>query len=222
MPVSPRRARNFKVITDFPIDTVVFTSRTRSVFVADPTFFLQIDIPHGLPFRPLPMVVWSFTPDFSVSFIRQDTSGTIFLNVGAPDATNISITISNIGGGNKTIYYRIFAFPPSTINSLTDVAPTASNADRFTLNSDRNYLKLVKAGVLSTSDRIYNHNLGYIPSVWTWLNSTREPNVLAQWVIPDPAGTAGIKVTENTIEFVGSSVNDTSIEYRIYADGLYG
>jgi len=176
-----------------------------------------IAAPHGLPFSPLPFLVWSLTADFAITYVLDTFGGLLTVNSFA-DSTNISIGVSNNRASTATIYYRIFAFPPSGASLESIVSPVTTSSNDFSLNTDLNYLKLVNAGVISTSDRIYTHNLGYIPTVFTWLNSTHDQSVLAQWVIIDPLGTAGIKVTSTTIEFVGSSVNDTAVEYRIYAD----
>lgn len=202
--------------TDYPLDSIVFlNSGARTL--AGTTLTDTLTIPHGLPFSPLPFVVWSLTSDFAITYVQDTPDGNVTAQCYA-DATNVYIGSSNLNAGPITIYYRIFAFPPSGASVDSVVNPVTTGSSDFALNTDLNYLKLVKAGVLSTSDRIYTHNLGYIPTVFTWLNSTHDQLVLAQWIVIDPSNSAGIKITSTTIEFVGASVNDTAVEYRIYAD----
>lgn len=216
MPAIPSNAKNFSLNTDYPIDDLVFINRGSRV-IPGSTFSDFVTFEHKLPFSPLPLIVWSLTADFATTYVNSDNSGNVFVSVSA-NATNVTISSSNFNAGAVTVYYKILAFPPSGASLDADVIATASEGEVFTLNTDRNYMKLVKSGVLSTSDRIHNHDVGEIPTVFVWLNSTHEPNVLAQWVVVDPAGNAGIKLTTTTIEFVGASVNDTAVEYRIYAD----
>lgn len=207
---------DFLLNTDYPLDSIVFiTSGSRSI--TGPTILDTLTIPHGLPFAPLACIVWSLTADFAITYTLSDATTTITSGASA-DATNIYIISNNLSASTITLYYKVFAFPPSGASEDSLVASTASVTNDFVLNTDNNYLKLVHAGTISTVNTSYAHNLGYIPTVFVWLNSTHDQNVLGQWVVIDPLGNAGIKLTTTTIEFVGASVNDTAVEYRIYAD----
>ena len=206
---------DFILNSDYPTDMIVFIQQgTRTVPAG--TFGEFLNIPHGLPFRPLPYIIWSLTPDFAETYLYTTPDDLVVTGISCLGA-NITVEFYNYRATGVTIYWRLYAFPPSTA-TLTDFAPaTASQGDDYLLNSDNNYLKLVNAGVISTTNRVYTHNLGYVPTVLVWLQTTHDPYVYAT-TDRISAGTAGIKLSPTTIEFVGASINDTAVEYRLYGD----
>lgn len=223
--------RNFLLNTDYPMDQIVFL-KEGSMVRGDGIF--TINIPHGLPFTPLPEMVWSHTADFAICQTGPDESyfdnqwTTMvgeYYNVLADD-TNIIIQGNNNSGSTKTIYYRIWAFAPSTA-SLDSVVPSTTNSgDNFILNTDYNYMKLAYSGYLSSAGggvKSFSHNLGYVPRVKTWniASELAYQNNFNQIISIDPDGSVGYSIgthiTSTQLVMMNNSVND-GIEYRIYYD----
>lgn len=164
MTVDPR---NFLLNTDYEMDKIIYYnsgSITVSSIVETKTFA------HNLGFTPLVFGVCSQNSDFSEShtfpYLLQTQSDYLSFEVKA-DSSNIVVTYYDYNN-SSTMYYRIYAFEPS--DSQHTVVPTASNAKKFILNTDYNYCKLFKKGIISNTvgTHTVSHNLGYIPQVLVW------------------------------------------------------
>ena len=162
--------RDFLLNTDYELDKIVFFE--------DGNLTSTATITHKLNFIPLVFGVWSTDSNFS----SANTIGWVdssaepgynpVLSVEAY-ATSTSIKITVAGNTNNVpVYYRIYAFEP---NDSRENAPyTSKRADKFILNTDYNYCKLMKSGAFTQDDEYFNHNLGYIPQVMAWMQ--REVN----------------------------------------------
>lgn len=219
--------RNFLVNSDYPLDKVVYRT-TGSFSLA--TYFdsKTTTIPHGLPFTPLVSMSWSTTSDFSVCYEAGSgpaptDSTRHYLGITGDvyaDATNIVINSSNFISSATTIYYRIFAFAPSTYTS--DVSSTQDTGDNFVLNTDYNYTKLLTSGklTLASTDTV-THSLGYIPQVQTWVEAADgkvyPPQSNMTLYYPGTAE-VGVKTTTTTLVFSGLAAGYTYGHYRIYMD----
>lgn len=224
--------KKMKFTSDYPIEKVMFlTSGSASVPNSTVDLTPGISIPHGLPFTPLPEIVWSNTSDFSIANVRGDsaynssafTTGAGQLYAVSADATNVYITRYNNSGSTQTLYYRITCLAPSDASEESVVNFTANSADKFVFNSDYNYMKLFKAGKLTSGSNTYAHGLGYIPRVRAWygLSGSYSPDIFAQMIDTDPTGgggqTSGVHITSTQIIWLNPSTYD-DIEYRIYLD----
>ena len=222
--------RNFLLNTDYPMDQIVYLKE--GSFVQGDTGSFTINIPHNLPFTPLPEMVWSHTADFAICQTGPDetymdnqwtTMVGEYYQVLAND-TNIIIQGNNNSGTTKTIYYRIWAFAPSTASLDSIVSSTIDTGDNFILNTDYNYMKLAYNGYLpiSGTQSVFTHNLGYIPRVKVWaISGITDPLVYIQSISTDPTGSSGSSVglyvtTTQIIMMNNGGYN--GIEYRIYYD----
>lgn len=227
MTVDPR---NFLLNTDYPLDKVVYIT-SGSATVANATVDLDLStairIAHGLPFRPLPILLWSNTSDFAITNEQRDAdyladafgagAGQYYL-VHA-DATNIYIKRYNQSGGSKTLYYRIFCFLPSDADEDSVAPSTQVSGSDFVLNTDYNYMKLFHDGILTTTGNTYTHNLGYVPRVQVWeetADTTVSRLVLAQ-DISGGVGNTGVYITDTQLVWVNPGTY-SGIHYRIYCD----
>jgi len=221
---------NLLLDTDYPFDKVIFKSQG-SFTVANGDLGDQFSIPHSLPFTPLPRILWSNSSNFSTAYSVGDVAyytnidGTTGLNLGqsytvTADATNVYINRYNNSGGNKTVYYRIFCFQPTTASDSALSSPTSANDNNFILNSDYNYLKLFKRGQLTTGSPSFTHALGYIPKVWLWsqVGSSVDSLVYSQVVFPPSSSTIeqGVTIDNNNLTWVSPGTAYDSVHYRIY------
>lgn len=230
MPAILANAPDFLLTSDYPLDKVV-ARFTGSLALSGYFDSELVNIPHSLSFTPLPVVQWSLTSDFSTTYeagsgpLPDDVTRFYFgiqLDTRA-NSTNVIIEAANFLTAGQTIYYRVFCFMPSDVNS--DVTFTADTGDEFALNTDYNYTKLFASGKLTlASNATYTHNLGYVPQVFGWLENGgtiytpfTNMNVSKPTSTYTPAVLAGIKVTSTTIEFIGLS-SYTYGHFRVYID----
>jgi hypothetical protein len=215
-------------------DILVFVKEDS--FTVGDTGVFTIDIPHGLPFTPLPEMVWSHTADFAIcqSGVDEDYFDNQWTTlVGeyydiVADPTNLVIHGNNNSGSTKTVYYRIWCFPPSNADVNSIVPATATHADKFAFNSDYNYMKLAFSGYLGTVNpgtASFTHNLGYIPRVKAW-EVTGDydfvaPTMLTQLISTDIDGSGGLSsglYSTTTQLLLMNDFEVNGIEYRIYYD----
>ena len=184
MAVDPR---NFIINTDYEMDKVVYFTEQ----YITPDQYRIATIPHGLGITPLVTGVWSTTSDFAVphhfstpmscySSIAGENMWIVDTVECYADPTNIHLELYSgsadaITPATYPFYVRLMAFEPS--NSSADLPSTSSNADKFILNTDYNYLKLHSKGVTpfsgATPDTVtVTHNLGYRPQALFWLELT--------------------------------------------------
>lgn len=219
--------------TDYPLDKVIYLSSFTIDFLLSGTSYT---FNHNLPFTPLVKVTWSTQPDFSI--VYDQGSGPISNIPSWPflpaltliTANSTSITLDYSNPDNITeVYVRVYCFMPSDVN--TEVAHTASSADRFTLNTDYNYTKLLSSGVTpysSTTSSVETipHGLGYIPQVEAWYEDTAFGGFIRPISSSNlaPDGTSiyeAVYADEDNVYLVrGIIAATTRFHYRIYVDRI--
>ena len=120
---------------------------------------------------------------------------------------------------NQRLYYRLYGFEPS--NSTAQIGSTQKDAKQFMINTDYNYCKLYKKGVLDTNGSV-KHNLGYTPLVLAWQEyawRNPAPSLISPcWMSGgDDTNIASVTVTPTEISVVGIPTNG-KLHYRIYYD----
>ena len=221
---------NMLIDSRYPLDKVIFLA-SGSTSLGSYFSAASVNVPHGLTFTPLPRMVWSTTPDFSVCYEAGSgpaPQSVLRWNLGITgdlyaNSTNIRLDFTNFISTSYTIYYRVFCFAPSDIT--IDIDSTSSLADNFILNSQQNYLKLLSSGKIAlTSNTVtVDHNLGYIPQVDAWTEATTgeiyPPQSNGSTLYPG-FGTTGYVVTTTQLIFYGYSSRSFG-HYRIYIDKAY-
>lgn len=216
MTVDPRK---FLLNTDYEMDKIIFfTSGSIKASEMDKT------IDHTLGFAPLVFGVCAFSESFNdprtIPYNYSTQSNTIAFNIQAT-STQIKISYANYNDQNTPIYYRIYAFEPST--SSARILPTGNLAKKFILNTDYNYCKLCKKGTMSgNGQHSVSHNLGYIPQTLIWAESSGTIIPIDQsnsWYDPILNEPFGVQVTNSQVisDFPATANYDT-IHYRIYYD----
>lgn len=200
--------RDFLLNTDYEMDKIIyFKDGELSAGQYD------VDIPHGLNFTPLIFGVCAFNSDFSdsrsVPYDYQTQSNTTQFTAMA-NSTNVRVSYINYSGSPAKIYYRLYGFEPS--DSRAKVGKTSKYAKNFILNTDYNYCKLFKKGVISPSSTV-DHKLGYLPQTLVW----QETN---GWIMPVEQSFTGsaIIVTNQSILFQYPALGIDKFHYRIYYD----
>lgn len=213
MAVDPR---DFVLNTDYEMDKIVLFKQG--------SFTQSLQIPHGLSYTPLPFGVWSLDSDFN----STNTISGIDSNPEIPYTPMLSVSLianstnlvlnSASNTNNAPIYYRIYAFEPST--STKDAPSTSTNANKFILNSDYNYAKLLASGEFTTTGQEYQHNLGYLPQVLAWMQYPKNGEEVTEFMaISSEFTNVKLIVTENKIQCgnLWSQILD-KIHWRIYYD----
>lgn len=220
--------QDFYLNTDYETDKIILvkegklTGTTRNLRIA-----------HGLPFRPLLFGLCSFKEDFTLPKpipYRQDMyfSGlTPSYKVSFSTYTmgdNIVINYVNEHNSSQPIYYRIYAFEPS--DSHAKLAPTKKYAKIFTLDTDRDYRKLYKNGIVNMGQTVtITHNFGYIPQVMLWLDYPEfETGYIGNGFEIENPSSSPMYVDKKKLSITlasfepGTSMHGIKIHYRIYYD----
>ena len=211
---------DFLLNTDYEMDKIVYYKSGEVMPGGTPSSYQQEYIDNfNLGFIPLIFAVFSFTEDFSDSRMDHMTTynDSCIITIDARmDGIVIGYANTDL---NKKLYYRIYAFEPS--NSTASVGKTQKDAKQFILNTDYNYCKLYKKGIV-TSDTTITHNLGYTPFVLAWQESP--------WTNPSPgiitpcwrSGATDSNfpdiITTNTTVTISGIPNNNKVHYRIYYD----
>jgi len=212
--------RNFLLNTDYPVDKVVYINQG-SVSMAGG---VDRDIAHGLPFIPLVSFVWSFTPDFSVTYqynmgpFPSGNPGYFFsLQVSiSANATNIRLSGNGVLGAT-TIYYRIFAFVPDDF--VGDIPSTTTLADNFVLLTDLNYTKLLtSSSVVLAPGQVFpiGHGLGYFPQVLAWVRPNNGPTIYP--LEAQSPYNVNSEITTSSLILNNQDFQPQTVYYRIYTD----
>lgn len=207
MAVDPR---DFLLNTDYEMDKIVF-------FAEGEVANFSNDSPtHDLGFAPLVFGVFSYNSDFSDSrtmpYTEVTTTQSISVDVYSSD-TGVTIWYQDQNNTHPKIYYRLYGFEPS--NSTAKVPPTSGHAKKFVLNTDYNYCKLFKKGIINGTGSV-THNLGYIPQVLVWEQNGNIIIPIDDSAPSDPwvGYVRYVNVTPTEISAHGYS----KVHYRIYYD----
>ena len=168
--------RDFLLNTDYEMDKIIYFTEFNRTISSSTT----ITIPHGLKTIPLVFGMWSNNADYSNSHelgAQTAFSGNITPCYVTADYNNVNVTLAP-QSGNTNFYVRVFGFEPNYSNTGIEfqhkkLATTNKYARKFILNTDYNYLKLLKSGNFLEWDtsrycHAYKHNLGYLPQVLNW------------------------------------------------------
>ena len=206
--------KDFLLNTDYEMDKIIyFTSGSIS-----PQNSYQYVGEYNFGCIPLVFATFSFTEDFSDTRMSWTFTDTLTINLQAV-SDGVRVLYRNSSNPNQKLYYRVYGFMPS--NAAANVGSTQKSAKQFMLNTDYNYCKLYKKGVVDTNTTI-THDLGYTPLVLAWQESP--------WANPAPAvitpcwasgyedsGIPSISVTKTDVSIVEIPTNN-KVHYRIYYD----
>ncbi len=202
--------RNFLLSTDYPTDLIAFL-KSGSVTVPP---WDGVSIAHGLNFTPLCMGSFSLSSsfsssrDFGIALYSPDLSLELYSN-------STHIKIESTHWEDVHIHYRILGFAPSDYTG--EVSPPATNTP-WALNTDFNYMKIHKKGILHnvSSTQVVHHGLGYKPMVLAWRENA---NGTYREYIADTDGTyKEINITDTEVRFKSGGNTIPKIHYRIYHD----
>lgn len=219
MPAIVANAPNFLLNSDYPLDKLVYVAQGSCSMGP----YVDVNIPHGLPFIPNCLMQWSRTSDFAVTYdentgpFPSGNPGYMFSLQVSSEATATNVILRGNGIITITIYYRIIAFEPN--DSATTVAPTSSTSDNFLLNTDYNYTKLylydnvTLAAGASTS---IAHNFGYLPQVLSWavLSGTSYSGVYISYSNQNIMR----EITTTNLNITNNLTATAKVYYRIYID----
>lgn len=228
--------RDFLLNTDYEMDKIIYYKEFKYTVSRSSSF----TTPHNLKTIPLVFGIWSYHPDYSDC---HELGASIDFTNSPPclcgaDYTNITIEL-NPRNSNETFYIKVFAFETTYSNPDYYIAPklnlptTSKYAKNFVLNTDYNYLKLLKSGDFATYDSSvgyskYSHNLGYVPQLLEWsfaggqgiaseYNYHSPTAGFTRVRVPGYGYTSGIFVTDSMIECHDSLVLMRH-EMRLYCD----
>jgi hypothetical protein len=212
MAVDPR---NFLLNTDYPMDKIA-GSFTGSKLVAGSSSE-TVTLSHAFGAAVLPIVKWSTTSNFAVSYEESSTNTVAGYGVLAnSDTDSVNIIIGNNNAGAGTIYYRVYYFMP--YDADVDVLATASGLGNFVINTDYNYSKVFLEGRTTANPQTITHNLGYYPQIEAWnIRSGVYRHVMYGESYGGTVYDMSITVTTTTAVFTSATANDR-FYYRIYAD----
>lgn len=215
--------RSFLLNTDYEMDKIIYF-KEGSLNAND----YDISVSHKLGFKPLIFGVCAFNEDFSdprtIPFEQITRNNTIQFTAQAA-SDSLKLTYLNFSGSPAKIYYRIYAFEPTDV--YAKIGQTSNHASQLILNTDYNYCKLYKKGIV-TSDTVIQHNFGYVPQVLAW----KEVNDYSNGLVIEPCEES-LKYNEPGMGNFGITVNSTSVSihdmatmqgfiqkvhYRIYYD----
>lgn len=210
--------RNFIIHSGYPIDKVIAIKSGSYLIKNQNELSDTLYVAHGLPGKALGITVFSNYSDFRDTY---DEGYPQYVNPGEYGMrvrvtnSNIEITGWNQSNNNYTVYWRTFLLESS--ETSYDVKYTAVDADIFQFNSEYNYSKLVKEGVVTSTTTI-THGVNFVPQtlIWmdngTWierLTSVNNANKAAEFpdnttilLRPGSTGVAGV----------------SKLHYRIYGD----
>lgn len=168
---------NFKINSNFKTDLIVFSySGTVNV---DSNGYGGLSVNHGLSFTPLPFGLYSAdggTTWNDIDFHTQNGEGIL----GA-DSSTVGVAYYDYSANPPaSILVRLFAFAPSTATNVIVNPPTPLS--KFYLDSRKTHELLIASGrtVLPSyngAQTAYTHNLGYLPRVLVWSESTYDGSV---------------------------------------------
>lgn len=207
--------RNFILNSNYPIDQVV-GMKSGSLYMPANSSTATSSVAHGLPFTPLvigtcsPSSTFTSNKDAVMPLYVPQSFSTVHLRT---NGTNIIAQGYNNTASAITYYWRAILLEPSDSNS--EVPFTNELADTFQFNTDYNYSKLVKSGVV-TSNSTIDHNLGYLPQVMLWKQMSDGTYPLTNAATPADSYAGTTTVDSNNLYILLDG--GTRIHYRIYGD----
>lgn len=213
----PSIQRKMLLSSDYPMDKVAYI-KEGSLLIKNGD--IQLPVAHGLPFAPLLLGSWSFTPDFetayefgSFAFANRELSQVSTTT----NSTNILFGSLFPDESARMIYYSIFGYAPSDYTGKILIPPQRKG---LKFDSRKNYLKLFDADVvnLSSTPILVPHNLGYEPTVIVWLegNGGIEKHTVDG---SDPASNvSNVSTTSLSLRDSSGIGSYTKAHYRIYLD----
>ena len=213
----------FQLTSDYPVDMVagMFT------LSASPASYDYIDlsVPHGLPFTPLVIGLWSTSPTGIPSYPYGGgpafSYGNYYDVAAYADSSNIITANQNNTGSGVTIYHSILAFAPSSY--VGNVVSTEGAGNSFIFDSDDTFGKLVADGEITLAQNAtgtITHNLGFTPHAYVWIQNT-SGSVVGQLVRGGVDSSAPYTyLTTSNLVIVNNNINTAPYKfyYRIYAD----
>lgn len=181
--------------SDYPMDKVVYFNHGSASVPAksgSTNGTKTINIPHGLPFIPLPIAIWASTEDFNSSLSYEPFPYDFGMVEVKANATNISIKFESSRASAQTIYYRVYGLAPES--ATQEAGKNSRQNSKFIFNTGYAYAPLIFSGEitedLDTSKVAYvnvthgfkelqtrtsrvqiEHNLGRLPYVLFWRQS---------------------------------------------------
>lgn len=213
--------RDFLLNTDYEMDKIIYFKD------GELSNMTPLDITHNLKFTPLLFGVCAFNSDFSdsrpIPYIEVFGGGVGYICSAFSFPDRVHIEYSNLNPNPPAkIYYRIFGFEPS--NSRARTPTTSKYAKQFILNTDYNYCKLFKKGIVEAGPNetvTIDHGLGYIPQVLVWEESENGMTIIPYRIrLPRPnyqSSAQYIQVT-NTSVVIQNMTSKSKYHYRIYYD----
>jgi hypothetical protein len=224
MPAVIGDAEKFQLNSDYPLDKASYLTST-SVALGSLSFN-DVTFNHSLGFAPLLQSMWSQDSTFASAY--DENSGP--KNAGgqnvvqtAAQSTSTQITLFNTNNQafNTTVYWRLFGFMPSNVN--TDASFTNVGVDNYMLNSDYNYTKLYLSGVTAasatpSSTETVTHNLGYRPQVLCWTEKGGIFSWMNSFASVGQGNTCNVSTTDVTFTRDSLLAASLKFHYRIYLD----
>ena len=173
--------------------------------------YVNIVIPHGLPFIPLSFGIYSIDDGVTWNSLEV-TNGNAFGSTIIADATNITIGIRVEQSTTTTFLIKLFAFAPSGVYSIIQSPIPLS---KYFIDSRKTYDQLLYAGTFqpsssSSPQTIVKHDLGYKPRVMLWAEITA--GTIVSMRSGSKMNTAWANIADMPI------VTDTELQYLYYSN----
>lgn len=172
--------KNFRINTDYPMDKVIFLKEVTITPDSSGTF--DQAFAHGLGAIPFCKGVvtddgWNTT--YQSGFNELAESGQYAEKVFRVYSNETSVRVygwlADVSQGQqvKPVTIRVWGVFNESATQNVDVPPTRNEStNSFIINSDFNYLSLFAEGMVDVpvgGERVFNHNLGYVPAVDVWV-----------------------------------------------------
>lgn len=178
--------REFLLNTDYEMDKIIFFKELDRTVSAATT----VTIAHKLPTVPLVFGIWADNKNFTNAHelgAYEDPWNPSMRCRAYANLTNVYLELTpRMSSGSYVsthFYIKLFGFEPKSNHEVPgwtepklinkQLPKTFGHAKDFIINTDYNYLKLLKGGSPLTWDSArscmaYKHNLGYVPQTLLW------------------------------------------------------
>lgn len=136
--------------SDYPMDKIVFFgygSTTIPAKSGSTNGTKTVNIPHNLPFTPLPLAVCATNEAYTDTRTFEPVPDTWGMNVVQADATNITIKFESSLTSTKTVYYRVYGLLPE--NATQEAGKTSRQSSSLIFNTDLVYAPLIFSGIVT-------------------------------------------------------------------------